>query len=69
MDLIAPVVHAIAPTTLRDLDVLETMRVADGDLPDSFRKLRSYLAALSTAGNGALKMSGIGSSSRPSSIR
>lgn len=46
MDLIAPVVHAITPTTLRDLDVLDTMRVADSELPDSFRKLRSYVAAL-----------------------
>ena len=27
-------------------DMLETMRVAEADLPESFRKLRGYLAAL-----------------------
>ncbi len=46
MELLAPAAHALMPMTLDELEVDESMRVSDDELPDSFRRLRSYLAQL-----------------------
>ncbi|MCA9677032.1 MAG: hypothetical protein KC464_18540, partial [Myxococcales bacterium] len=46
MELLAPAVHELMPMTLADLDVDDTTRVEDEELPDSFRRLRTYLSGL-----------------------
>ena len=46
MELAAPVVRELTPMTLDDLEVDESMRVDDGDLPQGFLRMRSYLAGL-----------------------
>jgi DNA-binding response OmpR family regulator/tetratricopeptide (TPR) repeat protein len=46
MELTAPVAHVMMPMTGDDLEIDDSMRVEDADLPDGFRKLRGYLANL-----------------------
>jgi DNA-binding response OmpR family regulator/tetratricopeptide (TPR) repeat protein len=46
MELLAPAVHAMMPMSLDDLEVDDAVRLADEELPDSFRRLRAYLAGL-----------------------
>jgi DNA-binding response OmpR family regulator/tetratricopeptide (TPR) repeat protein len=46
MELCAPVAHTMMPMSGDDLEIDDSMRVEDEDLPDSFRKLRNYLAGL-----------------------
>lgn len=46
MELTAPVVHSLMPMTLEDLEVDDSMRIDDAELPDSFRRLRSYISGL-----------------------
>jgi tetratricopeptide (TPR) repeat protein len=46
MELIAPAVHALMPMTLDDLEVDDSMKVPDAELPESFRRLRTYLSNL-----------------------
>ena len=44
IELLAPAIHALAPMTARDLDLDDTQRVADADLPAPFARLRGELA-------------------------
>jgi CheY-like chemotaxis protein len=46
MEILAPVVRDLLPMTLDDLEVDETMRIGDGELPAGFLRMRSYLCGL-----------------------
>jgi CheY-like chemotaxis protein/tetratricopeptide (TPR) repeat protein len=46
MELLAPAAHALMPITFDELEVDDSMRVSDEELPDSFRRLRTYLSQL-----------------------
>lgn len=46
IELVAPAIHAVAPTTLADSELDPSQRVDDADLPLSFRDLRERCAAL-----------------------
>ena len=54
MELVAPAVDAVMPMTLDDLEVDESMRLGDAELPDSFRRLRAYVAGLLGIGEPAV---------------
>jgi hypothetical protein len=44
LELIAPAIHALAPMTLSDSELDPSQRVADGDLPPVFARVRAQLA-------------------------
>jgi len=46
MELVAPAIAALMPMTTEELEIDDSMRLADRDLPDGFRRLRGYLATL-----------------------
>jgi CheY-like chemotaxis protein len=46
MEILAPVVRDLLPMSLDDLEVDETMRIGDGELPAGFLRMRSYLCGL-----------------------
>jgi hypothetical protein len=54
MELLAPAAHALMPITEEELEVDDSMLVADDDLPESFRRLRGYLASLLGIGEPAV---------------